>query len=407
VFGPVNVLVSGNTIDEIIPQAAQLPSPANGDKRTVIPGGGRVLMPGLIDAHAHISLSSIPVLAAMTADPGYLAVHGSLAATATLMRGFTTVRDAGGPVFGIKRAVDEGLIPGPRIYPSGAFISQTSGHGDFRMPYEIPRGVGGHLSHTEIAGATAIADGADEVLRAAREQLMRGASQIKLMAGGGVSSFYDPIDVTEYTEAELRAGVEAAENWGTYVLVHAYTPRAIQQALRAGVRSIEHGQLADEATAAMIAEKGAWWSLQPFLDDEDANPAHDPRSRQKQLMVTAGTDIAYELARKHSIKLAWGTDTLFDAKLGRRQGAQLAKLSRWFTPAETLRLATSGNAQLLAMSGERNPYPGPLGVVEPGALADLLLVNGNPLNDLSLVATPETSFAVIMKDGVIYQNQLA
>jgi imidazolonepropionase-like amidohydrolase len=346
-------------------------------------------------------------MAALTADPGYLAVHGSLAATATLMRGFTTVRDAGGPVFGVKRAVDEGLIPGPRIYPSGAFISQTSGHGDFRMPYEIPRGVCGHLSHTETAGATAIADGADEVLRAAREQLMRGASQIKMMAGGGVSSFYDPIDVTEYTEAELRAGVEAAENWGTYVLVHAYTPRAIQQALRAGVRSIEHGQLADEATAAMIAEKGAWWSLQPFLDDEDANPAHDPRSRQKQLMVTAGTDIAYELARKHSIKLAWGTDTLFDAKLGRRQGAQLAKLSRWFTPAETLRLATSGNAQLLAMSGERNPYPGPLGVVEPGALADLLLVNGNPLNDLSLVATPETSFAVIMKDGVIYQNQLA
>jgi imidazolonepropionase-like amidohydrolase len=156
----------------------------------------------------------------------------------------------------------------------------------------------------------------------------------------------------------------------------------------------------------MIAEKGAWWSLQPFLDDEDANPMHDPRSRQKQLLVNAGTDTAYELARKHSIKLAWGTDTLFDAQRGRRQGAQLAKLTRWFTPAETLRMATSGNAELLAMSGERNPYPGPLGVVEPGALADLLLVNGNPLEDLSLVAAPETSFAVIMKDGVIHRNLL-
>ena len=407
VFGPVNVLVSGSTIDEISPPAAQPPPPANGDKRTVIAGGGRVLMPGLIDAHAHISLSSIPLQAMLTADLGDLAVHGSLAATAMLMRGFTTVRDAGGPVFSIKRAIDQGLVPGPRIYPSGAFISQTSGHGDFRMPYEVPRGICGHLSHTEIEGAATIADGADEVLRAAREQLMRGASQIKMMAGGGVSSFYDPIDVTEYTEAELRAGVEAAENWGTYVLVHAYTPRAIQQALRAGVRSIEHGHLADEATAAMIAEKGAWWSLQPFLDDEDANPMHDPRSRQKQLLVNAGTDTAYELARKHSIKLAWGTDTLFDAQLNRRQGAQLAKLTRWFTPAETLRMATSGNAELLAMSGERNPYPGPLGVVEPGALADLLLVNGNPLDDLSLVAAPETSFAVIMKDGIIHRNLLS
>ncbi len=407
VFGPVNVLVSGNTIDDIAPLPAPLPKPAEGEQRTVIQGGGRVLMPGLVDAHAHVSLCSIPVTAALTADPGYLAVHGGLAATETLLRGFTTVRDAGGPVFGIKRAVDEGLIPGPRIYPSGAFISQTSGHGDFRMPYEIPRGVCGHLSHAEIAGATAIADGADEVLRAAREQLMRGASQLKLMAGGGVSSYYDPIDVTEYTEAELRAAVEAAENWGTYVLVHAYTPRAIQQALRAGVRCIEHGQLADEATAAMIAEQDAWWSLQPFLDDEDANPAPDPRSRRKQLQVTAGTDTAYELARKHSIKLAWGTDALFDTRLTRRQGAQLAKMTRWFTPAETLRMATSGNARLLALSGERNPYPGRLGVVEPGALADLLLVNGNPLDDLSLVTTPETSFAVIMKDGIIHQDQLA
>jgi imidazolonepropionase-like amidohydrolase len=307
----------------------------------------------------------------------------------------------------MKRAIDEGLVAGPRIFPSGAFISQTSGHGDYRSRYEVPRGICGHLSHGELVGAVAIADGVGEVLRAVREQLMLGASQIKMMAGGAVISPYDPIDVTEYTEAELRAGVEAAENWGTYVLVHAYTPRAVQQCIRAGVRCIEHGHLLDEETAAMMTEHEVWWSLQPFLDDEDAIPIPDPVRRPKQLQISNGTDTAYQLAKKYQIKLAWGTDTIFDPKLASRRGAQLAKMSRWFTPAEVLQMATSTNAELLAMSGQRNPYTGRLGVVEEGALADLLLVDGNPLQDLSLVATPDTSFSVIMKDGRIYKNGLA
>lgn len=171
-----------------------------------------------------------------------------------------------------------------------------------------------------------------------------------------MASAHDPIDATQYTEAELRAAVDAAENWGTYVLVHAYTPRAVQQAIRAGVRCIDHGHLLDDETVAMIAEYDIWWSLQPFLDDEDAIPLSAPGQRANQLLIVEGTDRAYALAKKHGVKLAWGTDTLFDARLASRQGRQLAKMSRWFTAAEVLQMATSRNAALLAMSGERNPY---------------------------------------------------
>jgi imidazolonepropionase-like amidohydrolase len=362
------------------------------------------MMPGLIDAHWHAMMASMPLDAMMTADAGYLNLVAGQQATRTLLRGFTTVRDAGGPSFGLKRAIDDGTVAGPRIYPSGAFISQTSGHGDFRLPHEVPRGICGHLSHVDIIGVSAIADGVHEVLRAVREQLMLGATQIKMMAGGGVSSPYDPVDVTQYTEAELRAGVEAAENWGTYVLVHAFTPRAVQQALRAGVRCIEHGFLLDDATAAMIAERDAWWCLQPMLGDTDAIQFSEPAKQRKLLQVTAGTDQAYQLAKKHGVKLAWGTDALFDPGLAARQGAQLVKMARWFTPAEVLTMATADNAALCALSGPRNPYPGRLGVVEEGALADLLLVDGNPLEDLGLLADADRSLLVIMKDGVIHKQ---
>lgn len=397
-----DVTVAGNVIRSI----AKASLAGRGDGITVISGRGRVLMPGLIDAHAHLAFATIPLPQILLASTEYVAIRGAVAAGEMLMRGFTSARDCGGPVFGIKQAIDQGLVPGPRIWPSGAMISQTSGHGDFRFPYETPRGTCGWLSRSELTGAAAIADGVPEVLRAVREQLRGGASQIKMMAGGGVASPHDPIDVTQYTEDELRAGVEAAENWGTYVAVHAYTPRSVRQALRAGVRCIEHGHLLDEKTVAEVAEHGAWWSVQPFLDDEDVPPLPDPISRAKYQEIVRGTDRAYELAQRHSVKLAWGTDTLFDAALATRQGAQLAKMKRWFTPAEILKMATRTNAELLAMSEPRNPYPGQLGVVAEGALADLLLVDGNPLESIELLSVPETSLAVIMKDGVIYKNAL-
>lgn len=378
------------------------PAAASGDA-IVIDGRGRTLMPGLIDAHWHAAFTSIDAFTALLADPYYLILVAGQQATATLLRGFTTVRDCGGPTFALKKAIDEGVLIGPRIYPAGAMVTQTSGHGDFRFPNDLPRDPCCGLAHIEKVGAAAIADGADNVLRVCREQLMLGASHLKLMAGGGVASPADPLDVTQYTERELRAGVDAAENWGTYVMVHAYTPRSIQQALRAGVRSIEHGHLVDQETVELIAEAGAWWSLQPFLDDEDAAPV-PPASRAKFLEMVQGTERAYELARSNDVKVAWGTDVLFSRDLAAKQGKLLAKMTRWYSPAEVLRLATANNAELLQMSGPRNPYPGVLGRVDAGALADLLLVDGDPLADISLLADPERHLDVIMKDGVVVKN---
>ncbi|THF63754.1 amidohydrolase family protein [Pseudothauera nasutitermitis] len=396
----LDVLVADGTIRQIAATPIEVPAGA-----TVIDGQGRTLMPGLIDAHWHSALVAPSQVDALTADTHYIALLAGKVADATLMRGFTTVRDMGGPTFGLRRAIESGVIAGPRIFPSGAMISQTGGHGDFRLPYEIPRANNAPLSHSERVGAAAIADGADEVLRRAREQLMLGATQLKLMAGGGVSSVYDPLDVTQYTVEELRAAVSAAENWGTYATVHAYTPRAIKAAIEAGVKSIEHGQLVDEETVKLMASKGIWWSLQPFLDDESANP-RSGASRVKQLMVAAGTDRAYELAKKHGVQVAFGTDILFSGSLGGAQSGRLTTLTRWYTPGEVLKMATGDNARLIALAGERYPYPAPLGVVKEGALADLLLVDGDPTADLSLLDEPERTLVLIVKNGRIHKNLL-
>ena len=240
----MNVLVRGNTIDKI--SKDPIPTDPNATPR-IIAGGGRTLMPGLIDMHWHTMLVRPTPAALLAGDIGHPNLMAGAEATDTLMRGFTTVRDMGGPAFGLKRAIDEGILPGPRIYPSGAIITVTSGHGDFRQPFELPRALGATRSRGEETGAAMIADSPDEVRVRVREQLMLGASQIKLTAGGGVASPHSPLDASTFTEAELRAAVEAAENWGTYVTVHAYTPTSIQRAIAAGVKCIEHGHLMDDA----------------------------------------------------------------------------------------------------------------------------------------------------------------
>jgi imidazolonepropionase-like amidohydrolase len=400
---PVSVLVTGNRIERVGAGPLALPTDA---LLTRIDGAGRTLMPGLIDAHTHLMFMAVQQIVALTADVGYLNLVAGRAAGDMLMRGFTSVRDMGGPTYGLKRAIDQGVIPGPRIWPSGAMISQSGGHGDFRLPNELPARAG-ELAYSERVNASMIADSPDEVRKRVREQLALGASQVKLHAGGGVASVYDPLDVTQYSVPEIRAAVEAAENWGTYVAVHAYTPRAIGFAVDAGVKVIEHGQLLDEATARLLAERGVWLCLQPFLDDSDANPYPEGSpNRAKQLQMMAGTETAYRLARQYRLKTAFGTDMLNDPQRLPRQGAQLVKLARWYAPAEVLRIATSANAELLALSGPRNPYPGRLGVVEEGALADLLLVDGDPLADIRLIEDPDQRFVVIMKDGRIYKNTL-
>jgi imidazolonepropionase-like amidohydrolase len=402
---PRHVLVRGNTIERI--SADPIPV----DRRattTVIDGVGRTLMPGLIDAHWHVMMVAPSLDVAKTADVGYLNLLAAQEAHNALMRGFTTVRDMGGPAFGLKKAIDEGIVPGPRIYPSGAMISVTSGHGDFRQRFEVPRMLGHPISRMEQIGGSMIADGPDEVRVRVREQLLLGASQVKLTAGGGVASPHSPLDVSTFTEPELRAAVEAAENWGTYVTTHAYTPAAIQRAVAAGVKCIEHGHLMDEATARLMADKGVWLSMQPFLDDQDAPPfPAGSSSGVKFLEVAAGTDRTYALIKKYKLKTAFGTDVLFSTALAARQGAQLAKLTRWYTPAEVLTMATATNGELLRLSGLRNPYPGTLGVVQEGALADLLVVDGDPTAAIELIEDPAKYFVVIMKDGKIFKNTLS
>jgi imidazolonepropionase-like amidohydrolase len=253
-------------------------------------------------------------------------------------------------------------------------------------------------------GVNYIADGRPEVLAATRENLRAGATQIKIMAGGGAATLYDPLDVTQYTLDEMKAAVEAAEDWGTYVTVHAYTTRAVRRAIEAGVKCIDHGQLLDEDTIKLMAQKGIWLSLQAL---DEAPPAAPANIREKKHQVVAGTDAAFKAARKYGVKLAWGTDFLFNPANNPNQNKDILKLVQWLTPAEVLKLVTHDNAQLLGLSGPRNPYPGRLGIVEEGALADMLLVDGDPIANLSLVADPAKNFLVIMKDGKIYKNTAA
>ena len=398
---PSHVLVRGSKIEKI--STTPLPIDRRADT-VLIDGGGRTLMPGLIDMHWHAMLVRPTPSSAFTNDIGYTNLLAGAEATDTLMRGFTTIRDMGGPVFGLKQAIDEGLVTGPRIYPSGAIITTTGGHGDFRQPFELPRIVGGPLTRSEQVDGSMIADSPDEVRMRVREQLMLGASQIKLTAGGGVASPHSPLDVCTFTLEELRAAVEAAENWGTYVTVYAYLPLAIKRSIAAGVKCIEHGHLMDEATAQLMAEKGIWLSTQPFPEELGNAFPEGSQERAKFQQVFAGTDKTYGLAKKYKLKTAFGTDILFSQALAQRQGALLASLVRWYTPAETLKMATGDNAQLLTLSGLRSPYAGKLGVVEEGALADLLLVDGNPLENIRLIEDPAKNFLVIMKNGKVYKN---
>ena len=262
--GPSNVLIVGGIIKTI--SSAPIANPPDVTLQR-IRGDGRTLMPGLIDSHWHTMLVSPSMFELLQVDLGYLTLLAAVEAQATLLRGFTTVRDLGGPSFALKRAIDEGRLPGPRIYPSGAIITITGGHGDFRGAGDLPRHPGGALTMQETVNAAQLADSPDEVRLRVREQLLLGASQIKLTAGGGVASPHSPLDASTFTEEELRAAVQAAANWGTYVGVHAYTSEAVQRAVAAGVKVIEHGHLMDDVTARLMAEKGIWLSTQVFPNE--------------------------------------------------------------------------------------------------------------------------------------------
>ena len=269
------VLVEGNKIKAIGSSAGKSAS----QNATIIDGGGRVLMPGLADTHVHLAFGSNSQMQTFTGDLGYNFIYQTKDAKDFLMRGVTVVRDMGGNVFGLKRAIDEGMVPGPRIYPSGATLSQTAGHGDFRFSNQSNASFGGDIPEYEKQGHGYIVDGVPMVLKAARENLRHGASQIKMMAGGGYSSPADPLMGNQYTFEEIQAAVATAKDWGTYVTIHSYHPEAINRAIDAGVMDIGHGQLLDEATLRKMADKGVFLSTQPFTVCQE--PQLDDFSKSK------------------------------------------------------------------------------------------------------------------------------
>jgi imidazolonepropionase-like amidohydrolase len=378
---------------------------------TVIDGGGRTLMPGMIEAHGHVTYASPLAAMLIQQDANEQAIRSARRAQDYLMAGFTTVRDMGGNAFGVQKALDAGVFPGPRIYPSGPSVSQTTGHGDFRTahdghPYFDGREQAGVA---ENMGWTKIADGVDEVRRAVRDNLFRGAAQIKIMAGGGVTSFTDPLFAPQYSAEELAAAVEEAKRYGTYVAVHAQTNAGVVAALDAGAISIEHGLILEEDTVKRMARVGAYYDPQAFLalQDVSKNPMfQDPIQQEKNRQVAKGTPQAIEWAKKYKVKILWGTDVFFgdDAFVNFRQ--EFAYRDRFFTPVEQLQQVTGNNGEILALSGWKNPYPhGPLGVISEGAYADILLIDGDPTQDIRLLMD-SANIDLIMKDGRIYKKEL-
>jgi imidazolonepropionase-like amidohydrolase len=414
----VNVLVEGGVIKTI----SQDPIETGGDG-IVIDGGDRTLMPGLIDAHVHLAIAANFGQIESDFTAGDLHLNAAVAARHTFLDGFTSVRDVGGPVFGLKRAIDSGKFLGPRIYPSGSFIGQTSGHADFRSRNDPnPTLYGEDFSNFSRFGISTVADGRDAVLAAARQNLMQGASQIKIMAGGGGSSKYDPIDTTQMTEDEMRAAVEAAEDWGTYVSAHIFTSRAIKRFIKAGGKSVEHAFFMDEDTIASCRENGVFvvpqmWGMSPEL----FNNPNVPKSKHEGIKAMQERYKNFcPWLLKHNVKVAFASDLLGPIPDGikSRRYELYWRTQAFGSTFEVLKHLTSAAGELLALSGPRNPYPGKLGVVEEGALGDLILVDGNPLDDITVIGAknkwftdteapqPIKTLRVIMKDGHIYKNTL-
>ncbi|MGD1836358.1 MAG: amidohydrolase family protein [Nitrososphaeraceae archaeon] len=414
----MDVLVTDNIISKIDKSLK-----INSTNATIIDSTGMTLMPGMIDAHSHLSISDHigHMENAMTWED--LAIRSTINAKNWLMNGITTVRDVGGPVFGLQRAIDSGYIEGPRIYPSGAFLTQTAGHGDLRdLSDRNPILTGHHDSQLERLGFYIIADGRDMVLTAARQNLMQGASQIKIMAAGGLLSQHDPIDSRQYTLDEMKAAVEAASDYGTYVTAHIFKPDAINRAIEAGLKSLEHAFMIDEPTMQSVVENDIIISAQMnIISPEFLNtPNLSPTSIQKIIQSQEKTKDFVPLVKKYNPKIVFGVDATGTPEDNEKLlQYELYYRSSLFGNFETLRQATSAAGEILAMSGLKNPYPdAKLGVIEEGAYADILLIDGNPLEDITLLgafdkmiyegaAEPAETIKLIMKDGKIFKNTIS
>lgn len=394
---PMSVLVEGNKIKQIAPSIAA-PQAAS-----VIDAGGRVMLPGFIDSHSHL-MFQLSFGEAFSSDEFYWAYVSTQAAKVYLDSGFTTVREVAGNSFSLKKAIDRGIVEGPRIYPSGPMISQTSGHSDHRTDAQKSAMVANEPSLPMKYDMAQLADGRAEVLKAVREALRRGASQIKIAVGGGTGSYADPLDTTQYTDDEIRAAVEAAADWNTYVTAHVYNSDGARRAIENGVKCIEHGNLIDARTLKLMKKKDVWLSPQvivytyhPLGYTDDQKAKHD--------QAYDGIDNMFKAAKKVGFEnIAFGSDIITDLDMLKRINEEFVHRTKWFTPVEILRQATSKSGELMALSGPRNPYPGKLGVIEEGAYADLLLVEGNPLEDIEVLTKPKTNLVLIMKDGNVHKN---
>jgi imidazolonepropionase-like amidohydrolase len=363
---------------------------------TTIELAGRTLMPGLIDAHVH-AIAVEAALARLAEQPLTLtSLQAARVLEGMLARGFTTVRDAGGGDGGLAEAIAQGLIRGPRLFPSGQALSQTGGHGDLRPR---TRSVVSCACCEYGAGLARIADGVDECRRAARDELRKGATQIKIMASGGVASPYDPIWNLQYSDEEMRAIVEEARSWHTYVLAHAYTPEAIRRAIDNGVRSIEHANLIDAPTAARVAEVDAF--VVPTLVTYDALHRFGRDLGLGEASLAKLADVreaglrSLELLQQAGVKIGYGTDLL--GPMHQYQSREFVIRAEAMPPWEAIRSATTVNAELLNRVGE-------LGVIAPGACADLIVVDGDPLADISLLDGQGEHLSVIMKNGVLHKH---
>lgn len=399
-----DVLVQGNKIVKIA-KGIVVTQDAN---TRIIDAGGRTLSPGFIDMHYHLSLASMNIRdmqGAMAPDLDFIGIQAGLEAERLLMRGFTSIRDVGGASWGVKLSADRGDIAGPRVWPSLRAISQFGGHGDANPRYMEPREFGGPENNLERLLYSRIVNGRSEVLVAARDNLKNGASQIKMHLAGGVGTEFDPIDGRQFTLDEIKAAVEVAEGFGTYVAAHVYTVDGVKQAIEAGVKCIEHGNLINEEIAQMMAEKDIWLSPQVVVY-LTFSPDLGPERLAKGKMVEEGLDNMFKLAKKYNLKIAFGTDIIISPEACADQNREFVERAKWFTPAEILNQATKNSGELLQLSGKRNPYPGNIGVIEEGAYADILLINGNPLEDITILRDYDKNLAMIMKDGKIYKNTL-
>ncbi len=388
----IEVLVEDNLIKEV----SDHPISADGAQRIDI--GARTLMPGLIDAHIHLVLTEVNLQTLADVPLTLLAAKGSVAMRAMLERGFTTLRDTGGADWGLKAAVEQGLFVGPRLFIAGQPLSQTGGHGDFRKRTQTQTFC---ACCSGLTWASRVADGVPDVIKAARDELRKGADHIKLMVSGGVASQLDPLESLQYRVDEIEAAVEEATRWGTYVCAHAYSPEAIARAVRAGVRTIEHGNLIDVPTAALMAERGAF--LVPTLVTYDAMRRRgrdyglsDYSLAKNEVVLEAGMR-SLEIARNAGVKIGFGSDLLGQLQ-NHHCGEFLLRAGAMSSP-DVIRSATLVNAEIVRQTGK-------LGELVPGAFADLLVVDGDPYKDLAVFRNDGGRLDAIMVDGRFVRNRL-